>query len=160
MKKTVLIILGAVAAIALSAFPATSAAHGGDPHDTAAAIAKALKSPLVVKGSANLSIIHVQKGCHVWSVAKGKPATGVKVFLRRGQRLTVLNQDLDMHKLARLSGPKVALGKTLAMNDRVTVRFRTRGIYKLRTVKMETPGMSEVETIGPDNILAMVVVVR
>ncbi|MDH4101755.1 MAG: hypothetical protein OEW52_03510 [Thermoleophilia bacterium] len=161
MKKTALIILGTLAAVAASAFPATTAAHGDEPDDAAMAIAKALKNPLVVKGSARLTIIHVQKGCHVWSSSgKGTPSAGVKVVLKRGQRLTVLNQDLDTHKLVRLAGPKVALGKALSMNDRVTVAFRKPGVYKLRTKKMETPGMPEVETMGADNILAMLVVVR
>jgi hypothetical protein len=160
MKKSAPIVLETVAAIAASVFPITAAAHGGDPHDVSAAIAKALKNPLVVRGPAPLAIVHVQRGCHVWSNGKGTPAAGVKVVLRRGQRLTVLNQDLDTHKLVRLAGPKIALGKPLSMNDRVTLSFREQGVYKLRTQKMETPGMPEVETIGADNILAMLVVVR
>lgn len=46
------------------------------------------------------------------------------------------------------------------MNDRLTLTFKKAGVYKLRTKKMANPGMPEVKTIGPDNILAMVVVVR
>ena len=46
------------------------------------------------------------------------------------------------------------------MNDRVTLAFQKPGIYKLRTMKMETPGMPEVETMSPDHVLAMLVVVR
>lgn len=161
MKKSTLITLAALAAVAAAAFPATIAAHGDEPDDEAMAVRMALKNPLVVKGSARLTIIHVQKGCHVWSGSgKGTPSAGVKVVLKRGQRLTVLNQDLDTHKLVRLAGPKVALGKAMSMNDRVTVAFQKPGIYKLRTMKMATPGMPEVETMGGDNLLAMLVVVR
>jgi hypothetical protein len=160
MKKSALITLAALAAVAAAAFPATIAAHGDEPDDMGMAVAKALKNPLVVKGSARLTIIHVQKGCHVWSNGKATPAAGVKVVLKPGQRLTVLNQDIDTHKLVRLAGPKVVLGKALSMNDRVTIAFQKPGIYKLRTMKMETPGMPEVETMSPDNILAMLVVVR
>ncbi|HEU0247901.1 MAG TPA: hypothetical protein VFR38_12520 [Gaiellaceae bacterium] len=160
MKRTALIILGTLAAVAAATFPATTAAHGDEPDDQAMAIAAALKNPLVVKGSARLAIIHVQKGCHVWSSGRGSPAAGVKVVLKRGQRLTVLNQDLDTHKLVRLAGPKVALGKAMSMSHHVTLVFREAGVYKLRTKKVETPGMPEVETMGADNILAMQVVVR
>ena len=160
MKKTALIILGTLAAIAAGAFPATTAAHGDEPDDEAMAIAMALKNPLVVKGSARLTIVHVQKGCHVWSNSRGAQAAGVKVFIKRGQRLAVLNQDLDTHKLVRLAGPKIALGKALSMNDRVTLTFRQPGVYKLHTKKVETPGMPEVTTSGPDHILAILVVVR
>lgn len=160
MKKSALTILGTLAAIAVAAFPATTAAHGEDPHDEAVAIAKALKSPLIIRGTARITIVHVQRGCHSWSTGKAAPLPGVKVFLRRGQRLSVLNQDLDTHKLVRLAGPKVALGRALSMNDRLTLTFKKAGVYKLRTKKMANPGMPEVKTIGPDNILAMVVVVR
>jgi len=160
MKKPALTALATLAAIAAAALPATTAAHGEDPADVAAAVAKALKNPLVVKGSTRLTIVHLQKGCHSWSTGKGAPAAGVKAVLARGQRLTVLNQDIDTHKLVRMSGPALALGKALSMNDRFTLTFRTPGIYKLRTKKMHTPGMPDVETVGPDHMLAMLVVVR
>jgi len=160
MKKTALIILGTLAAVAAGAFPATTAAHGDEPDDEAMAVVMALKNPLLVQGSTRLTIVHLQKGCHSWSTGKGAPAEGVKVVLKRGQRLTVVNQDLDTHKLVRLTGPKIALGKALSMNDRVTFRFSKAGVYKLRTKKIETPGMPEIKTIGPDHILAMLVVVR
>ena len=160
MKKIALIILGTFAVLVAGAFPATIAAHGGEPDDEAMAIAMALKNPLVVKGSTRLTIVHIQKGCHAWSNGERAPAAGVKIILKRNQRLTVINQDLDTHKLVRLAGPKVALGRALSMNDRVTLTFKKAGVYKLFTQKTMTPGMPEVETIGPDHILAMLVVVR
>lgn len=160
MKKTALIMLGTAAAIAAGVFPATTAAHGDDPEDEAAAIAMALKKPLLVKGSAKLTILHVQKGCHVWSRGKSKPVPGAKVILKRGQPLTIVNQDLDAHKLVRLKGPRIALGKKMKINDRVTLRFTKPGVYKLRTKKIEIPGQPKIGTTGVDNILALVVVVR
>jgi len=160
MKKIALIMLAALAAVAAGAFPATTAAHGDEPHDVAAAIAAALKNPLHVKAGARLTIVHVQRGCHLWTVGKSDPKAGVKVVLRPGQRLSIVNQDLDTHKLVRLSGPSIALGKPLSMNDRFTLRFSKAGIYKIRTKKVELPGMLEVKTTGPDRILALLVVVR
>ncbi len=153
MKKTALIILGAVAAIAAATFPAMSAAHGGQ-------LATAMKNPLLVKGSTRVTIVHLQKGCHSWSLVRGVPATGVKAVLKPGQRLTVVNQDIDTHKLVSLAGPKIALGPPLMMNDRVTLTFKTPGVYKLHLHQIEMEGMPEVETTGPDHFLAMVIVVR
>lgn len=157
MKKPTLIILAILAA---GVFPATIAAHGDEPEDVAAVVAAALKNPVVLKGSTRLTIAHVQRGCHIWSTASGTRTDGVKVVLRPGQRLTVINQDLDTHKLVRLAGPKLALGKAMSMNDSVTLTFRAPGTYKLRTKKIEMAGMPEIETTGADHILAMLVVVR
>ncbi len=159
MKKTAPIVLGTLASIVAAASTPVAFAHGA-PDRASAMIAAALRSPLVVKGDARLTIVHIRKGCHAWSSGEGAPAAGVKIVLERGHRVTLVNQDLDQHKLVRLSGPKMALGKTLRMNDRVTLRFRQAGVYRLRTVRVESPGMPEVETMGADNILAMLVVVR
>lgn len=109
--KTIMIALGGLAAAgALAAFPAQVAAHGGDPHDEAKAIAAAMKTPLVVRGTTTVRIAHVVRGCHVWTNGK-RQAAGLKVFLRRGQTLTVTNQDLDNHRLIRLSGPRWRWGR-------------------------------------------------
>ena len=156
MKKSTLFVLGTLAAVA-AALPATVGAHGGK---TPMTVAMAMKSPLVIHGSARLTIVHGSDGCHSWFSGKGATATGVKAVLAPGQRLTIVNKDLDMHKLLSLSGPKLALGKALSMNDGVTLTFKRPGIYKLRTMPVDTPGMPEVETMGPDHVLAMLVVVR
>jgi len=160
MKKLQITLALATAAAAAS-FPAQSAAHGGDPHNEAKAIEAAMKSPIVVRGSAGLArltIVHVQRGCHIWSNGK-QTAAGVKVLLRRGERLSVLNQDIDTHQLVRVAGPKVALGPALAMNGKTTVRFAKAGVYRLKTEKAAMPGMPEVETMGTDHLLAAIVVV-
>ena len=153
MKKTALVVIGTLAAIAAGAFPALAIAHGGN-------FATAMQHPLLVSGSARVSIVHLQKGCHSWSTGTPAAATGVKAVLKPGQRLTVVNQDLDTHQLVRLSGPKIALGRPLAMNDRVTLTFRTPGVYRIHLHQIEMKGMPEVETIGPDHFLGMVVLVR
>lgn len=153
MKKPALITLGTLAAMAAAVFPAMSGAHGGQ-------LATAMKNPLLVKGNARVTIVHVQKGCHSWSLGRSAPATGVRAVLKPGQRLTVTNKDLDTHKLVRLAGPKIGLGKPLMTNDRVTLTFKTPGVYKLHLHQIEMEGMPEVATIGPDHFLAMVIVVR
>lgn len=159
MKKILIALGGLSVAGALAVFPAQVSAHGGDPHDEAKAIAAAMKNPLVIRGTATVRIAHVMRGCHVWTNGK-RQAAGLKVHLRRGQTLTVTNQDLDNHRLIRLAGPKIALGTTMRMNQTVKVRFTKAGTYRLRTKKTMNPGMPEVKTIGKDNLLPIVVVVR
>ncbi len=160
--KNLHIALALAATATVTVFAAQSAAHGGDPGNEAKAIEAAMKNPIVVRGAeglARLTIVHVQRGCHVWSNGK-KKAAGVRVLLRRGERLRVRNQDIDTHQLVRLAGPKVALGRPLAMNGQATVRFAKAGVYRLKTKKTATTGMGEVETTGMDHVLAAVVVVR
>lgn len=48
----------------------------------------------------------------------------------------------------------------MRMNQTVKVRFTKAGTYRLRTKKTMNPAMPEVKTIGMDNLLPIVVVVR
>lgn len=41
-----------------------------------------------------LTIQHVQKGCHVWSEGR---TTGTRLHLKPGQKLSILDQDVDAH---------------------------------------------------------------
>jgi hypothetical protein len=47
----------------------------------------------------------------------------------------------------------------MMMNDQVTMTCRKAGVYRFDTRTVEMPGAMEVETIGPDNQLRMVVTV-
>jgi plastocyanin len=160
MKKAVLALGGLSVAGTLLVFPVASFAHKGEPHNAAKAIAQALKHPLVLHGgtAARVTIVHVVRGCHVWSNGKSK-ARGAKIFLRHGGRVTVRNQDVDMHRFMRLAGPRMMLGGYMGMNHQSTLTFRKPGVYRLRTTTEEMAGMPDVKTIGPDNPLPMVVVV-
>ncbi len=109
--------------------------------------------------SRKLTIQHVRKGCHVWSNGKTTSPT-MRLSLGRGGRLSILNQDVDAHQLLQLSGPtKLHLGGPMMMNHGTTIAFAKRGVYRLKTKTVEMPGMAEVETIGPDNTLRLVVTV-
>lgn len=159
MKTLALTLTAALAAFVAALLPATVAAHGGDPQDTAKAMAMSMKHPMTMKGGGAITIVHMQKGCHVWSRGSGS-SPGAKVFLKRGQKLKIVNHDVDAHRFVRVSGPKIALGKTLMLNQSKTLRFTKKGVYKLRTRTVEVPGAPEIETIGPDKVLVLLVVVR
>src|SRR6266511_3381394 len=84
----------------------------------------------------------------------------MRLSVGRGGRLSILNQDVDAHQLLQLSGPtKLHLGGPMMMNHGTTIAFAKRGVYRLKTKTVEMPGMAEVETIGPDNTLRLVVTV-
>ena len=159
MKTKTMIVATGLAALVGALVPATVAAHGGDPHDMAEAMQMSMMRPMMMKGGGKVTIVHVQKGCHVWSRGSAS-APGLRVVLKRGQRLTFVNHDLDAHRFVRVAGPKIALGKTMQMNCRVTLTFRKKGLYKLRTKRIDVPGTPEFKTTGPDNVLVVHVIVR
>jgi hypothetical protein len=103
-----------------------------------------------------VAIVHVQKGCHVWSVGVTRTAS-VRVTLHRGATLAVVNQDIDMHKLAQVSGPTTKTGPFMMMNQRVLLRFAKTGLYRFHTRVADMRDMPEVKTIGPDNKLVLTV---
>ncbi len=103
-----------------------------------------------------VAIVHLQKGCHVWSVGATRTAS-LRLSLHRGDRLTVVNQDLDMHKLVQVSGPPTNAGVFMMMNQRVALRFTKVGLYRFHTRVADMRGMPEAKTIGPDNKLVLTV---
>ncbi len=103
-----------------------------------------------------VAIVHVQKGCHVWSVGATRTAK-LRLSLHKGASLAVVNQDLDMHKLVQVSGPRTNTGAFMMMNQRVSLRFTKAGIYRFHTRVADMRGMPETETIGPDNKLVLTI---
>jgi hypothetical protein len=113
-------------------------------------------SPAAVK----LTIQHVQKGCHVWSNGQ-TTAAKMRLHLKRGQRLSIIDMDVDAHQMMELAGPvRLRMGGPMTMTNRkMTISFPRKGVYRLGTKPVEMPGAMEVETVGPDNNLRLVVTV-
>jgi hypothetical protein len=105
-----------------------------------------------------LTIQHVQRGCHVWSNGKTTGAM-MRLQLRPGQRLSIMDNDLDPHQMMELTGPMhVRMGGPMMMNHGMTLSFTKKGVYRLGTKTVEMPGGGmDVKTIGPDNHLRLVV---
>ncbi len=103
-----------------------------------------------------VSIVHVQKGCHLWSVGATQTAS-LHLTLHRGARLTVVNLDLDMHKLVQVAGPPTTAAPFMMMNQRVLVRFTKAGLYRFHTRVADMRGMPEAKTIGRDNKLVLTI---
>jgi hypothetical protein len=116
-------------------------------------VANTLAAGAVTK---RVTIVHVQKGCHVWSVGTTRAAS-VRLSLGKGAKLLVVNQDLDMHELVQVSGPSIKTGPFMMMNQRVSLRFTKTGLYRFHTRVADMRGMPEVKTIGPDHKLVLTI---
>ena len=107
-----------------------------------------------------LTIQHVQKGCHVWSDGK-MTAAMMRIHLKPGQKLSILDNDVDAHQMMELAGPThMQMGGPMMMNHGMTLAFAKKGVYQLGTKTVEMPGSGmEVKTVGPDHQLRLVVTV-
>ncbi len=108
--------------------------------------------------ASKLTIRHVLRGCHVWSNGKTTAST-MRLALKQGGRLSILDQDVDAHRLIQLSGStKLQLGGPMVTSHGMSVSFAKKGVYRFTTKTVEMPGMAmEAETVGPDNTLRLVV---
>lgn len=104
----------------------------------------------------SVAIVHVTKGCHVWSVGT-KRSVHLRLMISRGDSVTVRNHDLAMHRLTQVAGPKIKTGPFMSMHQRVTLRFTKPGHYAFRTRAANMHGMPEPETSGPDNKLVLTI---
>lgn len=106
-----------------------------------------------------ITIIHAQKGCHVWSDA-AKQAAAMHLTIDTGQMLKVTNQDVDMHRMMETRGPTMmSLGGPMKQGMTRTLTFTKPGTYTFGTKSSVMQGMPEVETTGPDNNLKLTVTV-
>jgi hypothetical protein len=109
--------------------------------------------------AARLTIQHVQKGCHVWSNGT-RTGTMLRLHLKVGQRLAILDQDVDAHQMLQFAGPThMNMGGPMMMGHGTTISFAQKGVYRLGTKTVPMPGAMDVKTIGPDNSLRLVVTV-
>jgi len=107
-----------------------------------------------------LTIQHAQNGCHVWSDGRTTGAM-MRLQLKPGQKLSILDQDIDAHQMMEFAGPmQLRMGGPMMTNRGMTLAFTKKGVYRLgtKTVEMEGGGM-DVKTVGPDNNLRLVVTV-
>lgn len=160
MSRYAKIVVGLAAAGAIGVFPATSAGHGGIPSHGGPGAHHSMKQAVVnAQGarSTTVNIPHVQDGCHLWA-AGAKQSYNMKLLLKRGARLTIVNRDINGHHLVQQAGPKVPAAR-LSMNAKTTIAFAKAGVYRFVTKAFEIPGMPEVGMEGTDHPLQLTVVV-
>jgi plastocyanin len=109
--------------------------------------------------AADLTIIHVQKGCHVFSNGSAQMPM-MRLSLKAGQMLRIMNQDLDMHRMMEVAGPaQMMLGGPMKQGQAQTLTFKKPGVYRFTTKVSPMAGMPAVATTGPDNNLRLMVTV-
>ncbi len=131
-----------------------------------AAAAIAVAAPAGAGAPVQIQIRHAVDGCHTWSVANDAFAATQKLRAHAGTPFTVTNNDVMPHTFVQLAGPRVALhiqGTSHMMGHMgATTQFtlRTPGTYRFTTRAGEDyPGLTNVKTIGEDNVLRLTVVV-
>ena len=107
-----------------------------------------------------LTIQHVQRGCHVWSNGKTM-GPSMRLHMRPGQKLSIMDNDVDPHQMMELAGPMhMRMGGPMMMSHGMMLSFMKKGVYRFGTKTVEMPGGGmDVKTIGPDNHLRLVVTV-
>ena len=106
-----------------------------------------------------MSIVHHFRGCHVWwrNEARGASTT---IRIKRGTRVEIrVSCPMDF-EFRQLAGPRLALGtrRTVAGTAR-TIVFRKPGRYVLRAKNLQSSEERGLETLGPDNLLRLTVIV-
>lgn len=136
MKRTLTVIVAAIAGVAL-----------------VAAIASAAPK------SATVVIRHQLRGCHSWSVNGGPFKPTQSLTLARGGGVTVIDNDVMPHQLIKTSGPAVKFvgkAKMSKIGASTKIVFAKAGTYRF-TTKVGEDYMKGVKTIGEDNVLKLTV---
>jgi hypothetical protein len=162
-----LMVVALVVAVPVAAIALNLAMASNDQPATASGVHMSAAGMAGMMGSQNgtttaadqVTIIHVQKGCHVWSDS-GRRMVAMHLRMHTGQALKVMNQDVDMHRMVLLSGPMMMrLGGPMAQGKTDTLTFTKPGTYVFGTKVSMMKGMPDVQTIGPDNNLKLTVTV-
>jgi hypothetical protein len=75
---------------------------------------------------ADLTIIHAQKGCHLWSDGSSQMPM-MRLTLKTGQMLQIMNEDVDMHRIMELAGPQMMLGGAMKQGQDQTLTLAPIG---------------------------------
>jgi hypothetical protein len=107
-----------------------------------------------------LSIVHVVQGCHVWQTTRPVgPTTTIRLHL--GGKVTIRDSCPMSFTLLQLAGPAVALGDpTFYTGTQRTFRFSRKGRYVLQATETMSSADMGLQTLGTDNVLRLVVIVR
>jgi S-formylglutathione hydrolase FrmB len=94
-----------------------------------------------------LTIAHVGNGCHVWSNRTAQTPV-MRLTLQRGQKLSILNQDVDMYRMMQLACPQMMLGAAMRQGQMQALTFTNPGTYRFMTWDSAMAGMPAVATTG------------
>ena len=107
-----------------------------------------------------LSIVHTLHGCHVWvsNTVLGPSAT---IRIRRGTRLVIRPSCPMDFDVVQTRGPRIALGSPrIVRGSSRVLTFPSRGVYRLTATNVQSSTDVGLQTLGPDNVLVLTIVVR
>jgi hypothetical protein len=117
-----------------------------------------LTPPAVASATVRLSILHVVRGCHVWSTANAPRA---KITVKVRTRLEIRASCPMDFDIVQTAGPRLSLGdRRLFAGTTRTLVFRRRGVYKMTLRNVQSSEDMGFQTLGPDNALTLTVVVK
>jgi hypothetical protein len=107
-----------------------------------------------------MEIVHAVQGCHVWKTPKTR-GPSQKIVLKRGTRLSIRVSCPMAFDFSQVAGPKLALGVRRSEPGTVrTIVFKKTGVYKLIAKNVQSSEEQGLQTLGPDNLLKLTIVVR
>ncbi|HEX4930270.1 MAG TPA: hypothetical protein VFV62_06120 [Gaiellaceae bacterium] len=127
----------------------------------AAAVALPMGGAAAVSPTFRLALIHTVSGCHTWMRDTKTLGPSTKIVVKPATQLKIrLNCPMDFD-FVQVAGPRLALGarRTYAGTIR-TIVLRKPGVYKLAVTNVQTSVERNLQTLGPDNKLALTIVVR
>jgi hypothetical protein len=125
-----------------------------------AAVAVPLGTAAAASPTVRLTIMHTVQGCHVWLTTKVL-GPSAKITVKRGTRLVIRPSCPMDFDFAQAAGPRLALGNPRTLRGATrTIVFARTGVYRLRVKNVQTPEEVGLQTLGPTNVLTLVVVVR
>jgi hypothetical protein len=123
------------------------------------ALAAVFAPPALASSTVRLTIIHVMQGCHVWGTGDGSALGAAKTLkVKPGTRLSVrISCPMDFD-VVQTAGPKLALGDPRWHTGTAHVLvFKQKGVYKLQATNVQSPEEVGLQTMGPVNVLRLVV---
>ena len=111
--------------------------------------------------SYQVQIRHQLKGCHAWAISNGAYRAKQTLATAPGAQLTFVDNDVMPHTVVQLSGPKATLTTPFmhTVGATATTQLFKKGTYVFGT-KAGEDYMKGVKTVGPDNVLRLVVVIH
>ena len=105
-----------------------------------------------------MSIIHVVRGCHVWTIGSRDVGPVTTVRTKPGARIKLrLSCPMDFD-VTQTAGPKLVLGsRRFYAGTTRTIVFRKAGVYRLVARNVQTSEEMGLQTLGPDNMLRLTV---
>lgn len=128
-----------------------------------AALGLVLASPspgLAASGAPRIaiSIIHVLRGCHDWTIGSKDVGPATTVRTKPGARIVLRVSCTMDFEVTQTAGPKLALGGTrFYAGSTRTLVFRKAGVYRLVARSVQTSEEMGLQTLGPDNVLRLTV---